>query len=100
MGVRGMIMQERTEEALAAAMRLEFGRLPRGTWVTAEQLAEASPDLERCGDGRYEVVMLGATVSADEVRLAARDAMRDADVIGLRVDYDGRRGFAVYDLAG
>ena len=100
MGTRGMIMQERTEEALAAAMRLEFGRLPRGTWMTAEQLAEASPDLERCGDGRYEVVMLGATVSADEVQAAAREAMHDASDVGVRVAYDGRRGFAVYDLAG
>ena len=100
MSARGMIMQERTDEVLASAMLEVFARQPRATWLTVEQLADASPHLERCGGDRYEVVKLGATVSADEVRAAAIGAIRRGEDAGLLVDYDRKLGFAVFDRAG
>ena len=99
MSARGMIMQERTEEVLASVMREALERLPRATWATAEQLAEASPGLERCGNGRYEVVKLGATVSAEEVQAAALSAVRLARSGRSRAEPVEASGFIAYDSA-
>ena len=100
MSTRGMIVQERTNEVLAAAMSAGLKALPRGTWVTAERLADASSGLRSCGEGRYEVVEIGVIVSADEVRSALLGATSRFQAEGVDVRYERGRGFAVFDLAG
>lgn len=99
MSVRGMIMRERTEEALAAAVRDALAELPRATWATVDEIAASVPGLECRVDGTYEVVALGATVTADDVRDAAIGVMNHADEFGLHVSFDRARGFSVFDLA-
>lgn len=99
MSVRGMIMRERTEEALAEAVRDALTELPRATWATVDEIAAGVPGLERRFDGTYEVVTLGATVSADDVRDAAIEVMHHADELGLQVSFDRERGFSVFDRA-
>lgn len=99
MSVKGMIMRERTEEALASAVRDVLAELPRATWVTVDEIAASASGLERRADGAYEVVALGATVSAVDIRDVALEVMRHADEIGLHVSFDRTRGFSVYDLA-
>lgn len=100
MSGRGMIIRERTEAVLTRVIRDGFAQMPRATWMTVDELAAGSQGLERRDDGRYEVVTLGATVSADDIRNVAFDVMGDVKDVGLRVSFDRARGFAVYDLAG
>ena len=71
MGARGMIINERVEQVLSAAVCRALFEHPQVKWSSPEELAAALPCLARCDDGRYEVVPLGAIASIDEVQIAA-----------------------------
>ena len=92
-----MMMRQNTERLLLDALFKELDKLPLATWFTIEQLADASPDLQKGADGRYAIVGENASVSLEDLESVKYEVMRHAREAGLYVNYDYECGLSVHE---
>ena len=90
-------MRASMENRLVKALTEALDKLPLATWTTAEQLADASPFLQKEDEGHYTIVGESASVSPEDLENAEFEVMHHAEEAGMFVDCHYECGFSVHE---
>ena len=86
-------MRQSTERLLRKSLCKVLDNQPKAAWFTIEQLADASPDLQKRADGRYAIIGGNASVSLEDLESIECEVVQHAEDAGLFVNFDTTAGY-------
>lgn len=90
-------MRQSTERLLRKSLCKVLDNQPKAAWFTIEQLADASPDLQKRADGRYAIIGENASVSLEDLESIECEVVQHAKDAGLFVNFDYDCGLSVHE---